>query len=452
MSGQVTINSTVLQLLVEKLARPVEDAARRRAVCHIIDWLGCAALGAQSPAAAGFSHITAKGAYGPCRAMGMDGRDWWYALQFNAAVGNLIEMDDVHRDSILHPGPIIIPAAIAMAEKIGASPQRLLTAIVRGYEATIRIGRALGASHYAYFHNTSTAGTFGAAAAAADLLNLNAQQTTWALANAGSRTGGLWQMRHESCETKSLHNAQAAQTGVQAALLAAEGVRGPMSLLEGRQGLFAAMAPGADAYQVVADIDDEWLIHQVSFKPWPACRHAHAAIDAALAIRSKLLADAMMADIAGVEVSTYQSAIDFCDQPAPATEQQAKFSLQHCVAVVLTEGAPWLAQFYVENLGTAEVVALRNKITVRSSAEFTARFPYHYGAHLRVTLADGRVIEHQQFDALGDPELPLTPVQIAHKARLLLTQARTVDVNGLIMATLALADGGSIQAFTAKWP
>lgn len=452
MSGQVTTDETVLQSLVAMLARPVDNANFGRAACHVLDWVGCAALGSKSAAAQGFANVTAKGPIGPCRTIGMGRRDWWHALQLNAAAGNLLEMDDLHRSSILHPGPIIIPAAIATAEAIGATAAQLLSSIVRGYEATIRIGRALGPAHYAYFHNTSTAGTFGAAAAAADLLGLSAPQTAWALANAGSRTGGLWQMRHESCETKSLHNAQAAQTGVQAAFLAAEGVRGPVSLLEGPQGLFTAMAPGANAQDILASTTDGWLIHDVSFKPWPACRHAHPTIDAALAVRERLIKEANVAEIATIEVSTYKSALDFCDKPEPETELEAKFSLQHCVAVVLAGGAPWLPQFSVEALRMPTIVALRKVVALCEATEFSDRFPNHYGAKVRVTLADGRVFEHAQRDALGDSELPLSQTQIADKARLLLAQAQAPDVDGLIAATLGLALGGTLQAFTAKWP
>ena len=451
MSGQVYTTQSVLQSLVERLARPVDERSCRRAASHVLDWLGSAALGSRMVAAQGFGNITARGASGPCQTFGKGRRDWWHALQLNAAVGNLLEMDDLHRSSILHPGPIIIPAAIVVAETVGATATQLLAAIVRGYEATIRIGRALGPSHYVHFHNTSTAGAFGAAAAAADLLSLDRNQTAWALANAGSRTGGLWQMRHEPCETKSLHTAQAAQTGVQAAWLAQVGVRGPIALLEGKQGLFAAMAAGSDAQNVLSGIADDWLIHEVSFKPWPACRHAHSTIDAALALRVRILAEARIEDIAAIEVSTYQSAVDFCDLAHPETELQAKFSLQHCAATVLLNGRPWFEHFAVENLSRLNLVALRHKVRVNVSPSLSARFPAHYGAHIRVTLADGRALEHDQPDAWGDPELPLSDAEIIHKSCLLLTDARMEKIDSLVRATLALADQGSVHAFTEAW-
>jgi 2-methylcitrate dehydratase PrpD len=447
MSGQITTKPTVLQILVERLVQPVNQLSRERATLHLLDWLGQAMLGLRQPAAAGFSASVEANANGYATALSANRGDWWQVLQVNAAVGNLLEMDDLHRRSILHPGPVIVPAAIAIAEKVDASGDALLTAIVRGYEATIRIGAALGTTHYAYFHNTSTCGAFGAAAAAASLLNLDTNQTAHALANAGSRTGGLWQMRHEACETKSLHNVMAAQTGVQAALMASFGVRGPLQLLEGTQGLFAAMSDGANADNVVAEMDADWRIHEVSFKPWPACRHAHPVIDAALVIR----ADVDVSNIEKIEIETYKSALDFCHKPNPQTEHDAKFSLQHCAALVLASGKPTLADFVHSQLQLASIITLRERVEVRENAEMSQQFPAHYQALIRVTHRDGSVVTHTQLDAKGDPELPLSKDEITAKARMLMTVAEVSDIEEIIAATLAMAQSKSVKDWTQRW-
>lgn len=474
MSGQITIKPSVLQILGEKLDAPVAAHDRARASLHVLDWLGTATLGQFHPAAAGFRQTADRpdhtdSAGGNASVTMLDGRraDYWCALQTNAAMGNVLEMDDLHRTSILHPGPVIVPAAIAVAEMLNASGAALLNAIVRGYEATIRIGAALGTTHYRYFHNTSTCGAFGAAAAAASLFNLDTAQTVSALANAGSRTGGLWQMRHEQCETKSLHNVMAAQSGVQAAMLAARGVRGPAHLLEGVQGLFAAMSVDADPLLVVANLDAGWRIHEVSFKPWPACRHAHPAMDAAMAVRALLTCESTASgstasaasvasidsidSIESIEVSTYRSAIDFCDRPQPATELDAKFSLQHAVAVCLTKGAPAMHDFAPANLQQVQVAALRRKVKVTEDVAMTSLFPQHYSAAVTVKLADGRSISHIQHDAWGDPELPLTSTDVTHKARRLLIAANLTNTEAYISSTLALAQADSVRDWTAQW-
>ncbi len=453
MSGQITTNVPVLQTLVQRLRAPMNRPSIERAQLHVLDWLGCAVKGAREPNAAGFLSDVNDSLSAKCRRVShhvtSQRTGWWEALQTNAACGNIMEMDDLDRASILHPGPVIVPAAIAVAEHVGASGEQLLAAIVRGYEATIRIGRALGTRHYAFFHNTSTCGAFGAAAAAADLLQLTAEQTVWALANAGSRTGGLWQMHHEACETKSLHNVQAAQCGVQVAMLAAQGVRGPATLLEGAQGLFAAMSPGASASEVVAGLDRDWLIHEVSFKPWPACRHAHPTIDAALALRSKIKD---WRQIESIVIKTYKNALDFCDKPSPETTPQAKFSLQYCAAVALINGAPQLEHFDVAELMRADLVALRQRVTVAESSVLTEAFPQHYGAHVRLNMADGSAIEHLQSDAKGDSELLLSQHDIEIKANTLLQSSGFHNNGQLIAATLKLYDAESLQAWTELWP
>jgi 2-methylcitrate dehydratase PrpD len=453
MSGQINTNLSLLQVLAQRLIEPVTVKDRARAVLHVLDWLGNACAGRTHDAAAKFA---LPAAVGGVATIGANRADWWYALQVNAALGNLLEMDDLHRTSILHPGPVIIPAAIAVAELVNASGEALLDAIVRGYEATIRIGAALGTSHYQYFHNTSTCGTFGAAAAAAALLKISPDALVHALANAGSRTGGLWQMRHTSCETKSLHNVMAAQTGVQSALLAAQGIRGPESLLEGVQGLFAAMSHSADAQQVVADLAHDWQIHDVSFKPWPACRHAHPTIDAALAVLASLplaLAQPLrLEDVERIEVSTYRSAIDFCNKPTPNTELEAKFSLQHAIAVCMARGAPQMTDFAVDNLAAAEIAEWRKKVNVSENVELSAAFPQHYRASITLAMRDGRQFQHSQQDAKGDPEMPMSVAEIRTKAARLMHEANVNDVDMLIDHTMQLDSSLPVSAWTKRWP
>src|SRR5690606_34955687 len=117
-----------------------------------------------------------------------------------------------------------------------------------------------------------------------------------------------------------------ARRGLQSARLAQAGLTGPRYILEGPQGFFAATCPGSEPQILVASPDAPWAIWDTSFKPWPACRHAHATIDAALALRNRI--DDPKA-IKSIEIETYADAVTFCDKPDPKTETEAKFSLQH---------------------------------------------------------------------------------------------------------------------------
>lgn len=440
--------STLTERLVSLLRRPVDGPTRARAALHLLDWLGCAAAGAARgeaqpfrarPAPPGPSRILFAGTAAPAD-----------AAFANGAFGNILEMDDVHRGAILHPGPVVWPAVLAAAQAGRVSPQAILDAGVRGYDAVIRLGRALGPAHYARFHNTATAGPIGAAAAVADLIGLADGAFADALGNAVSTAGGLWQCRHEAVLTKQWHTAQAARSGLDAAMMAASGLTGARHILEGAQGFLAGLCPDGEPSHILESPDGPWLMHATSFKPWPACRHCHPAIDAALALRAALAGR----EIAAAEVVTYADAVVFCDKPSPATEAQAKFSLQHAVAVALSDGPPPLSAFLPEATARPGLVRLRARIAVRADARFTARYPAHFGAEVTLRLADGAVLSAEMPDALGDPENPLSAGQVAGKALSLFAAAAIDDSQSAALrdAVLALPDATDARTLFALLP
>jgi len=440
-----TPDASLTEQLAIRLQCPVDVAARQRAALLLLDWFGCA-LGALRDPLAGRMGQVAQNA-GKVVAIGVGGRSAADALLVNAALGNVLEMDDLHRGAILHPGPVVIPVALACAQASGANDAAiLLDAIVRGYEATIRVGCALGCTYYRHWHPTSVAGAFGAAAAACSVLGLSAGASADALGNAGSRTGGLWQMRHEPVPTKSLHNAEAARSGWLAAQLVQAGVRGPRWILEGEQGLFAAIAPDAQPWQIMAD-GERWRIHDTSLKPWPACRHVHPAIDALLEALTALAADEV-ATIQRVEVATYAEALRFCDCPAPATSTQARFSLQHALASILVYGRPQLPHYTEDACADRGVAHWRGRIVLAEDQAHSERFPAHYGATIRVQLVDGRSVRVERRDAWGDPERPMDETAVLDKARML-AQWGSVPAElaqRLFAQALALAEGGTLDA------
>lgn len=376
----------------------MSKADRTRAGLHLLDWTGCAIAGRTESAGAILLQQMDPAPSGRAFAWG--------------GLGNILEMDDVDKRALLHPGPGIIPAALAMAIETGASGDAVLDAIVRGYEATIRLGRAVGPGHYAFWHNTGTCGAIGGAAACASLLKLETDAAAHALALAVSQSAGLWQTRHEPASMgKQLHCSVAARAGLDAARLAALGFLGPLTILEGPQGFFAAMCPGADPAEVVTG-GAGWRIHEVSFKPWPACRHAHAAIDAALALRGT----ANLLDSGeDILVETYRDALVFCDKPEPESVIEAKFSLQHSVAVALLRGPLALEHFTMAAIADAEVAALRKRVKVGQSGTYEARYPSRFGA----SVTAGEHIASVP-DALGDPENPVSPGQLRNKAAALM--------------------------------
>lgn len=428
--------------LADLLARPVAPEIRARAALHVLDWIGCAVLGADSPAGRIVARYGRNLGGGPCHAIGVGARDAAGAAFVNGAYGNVLEMDDIHRTSILHPGPVVVPAALALAQRLNAAPEAFLDAVARGYDAVIRVGRSVGPGHYRHWHNTSTCGPFGAAAAAASLLGLDRAATVMALGHAGTQASGPWQCRLEGAMSKQLHTAAAAQAGLAAADLAALGFTAPKQILDGELGFYAAMCPDPMPEAVLADAEGPWLITDTSFKPWPACRHAHATIDAALALRDRVDVGA----IERVTVRSYADAVGLCDNPDPATVLEAKFSLQHCAAIVLLDGPPPLEAFEPAALRRADVAELRAKVTLETAEPFAGAYPAHYGAGVTVRLADGRELAAEAPDALGDPDNPISPAAVRDKARMLMRAAGLADdrVAAIIAAVEALPSGGAV--------
>ena len=214
------MSEPLLSQLSHRLARSIDESEQSRARLHLLDWLACVAGAKGSKASAVAAKISE------------------YGSERSTYLGNVLEMDDVHRTALLHPGPVVWPVAMSMP---GASMEQRLCAAVRGYEAMIAVGAALDSLHYAHWHPSATAGVFGACAAYGSLLGFAADDYANALGNAGSVAGGFWHMRHDDVLTKQWHIYHAARTGRDAASHSMAGATGPSGLLEGPQGLFAAM-------------------------------------------------------------------------------------------------------------------------------------------------------------------------------------------------------------------
>ncbi|MFQ3665892.1 MAG: MmgE/PrpD family protein [Sphingomonadaceae bacterium] len=421
MSGQI---GTASEALARAALRPVDARSRARARLHLLDWLACIA-------GAGRSDVAEM-----ARAAEPD------MLTRAALRGNLLEMDDVDRQARLHPGPVLWPAVLAAARETDATFAMLLDGFVAGVEAMVQLGRTLDAHHYGFWHPTATAGQAGAAVAAARIFGLDQGQTADALGHSVSLAGGLWQVRHEpGAHTKAIHAAQAGLAGLWHARLARAGFRGPRAILEGPQGLWVATTRAPHPLEAA----DGWRVHELSFKPWAACRHAHPTIDAALALPDDALAKGP------ILVETYGDALAFCDRAEPRTPAEAKFSLQHCVAIVAVRGRPQLADFEPDAIADPAIVAARARVRVARAPEFDAAYPAHYGARLAVGGAVAEVA-----DAWGDPERPLDEEGLAGKLRALAAWGGLPE--GEAEAALALvrdhpdsAPAAPVVALVARW-
>lgn len=354
---------------------------------------------------------------------------------------HILEVDDVHRASVVHTGAVTVPAVFALAPGRDLPGETLLRAVMYGFEAACRVGMAVGPAHYRVWHNTATCGPFGSAMSAATVLGLNDNQAMHALGNAGTQSGGVWEFLKTGAMSKHLHAGRAAEAGVVSAELAKLGFTGPPAILEGPTGFFTAACPDPDPGAVLRDPDAPWQVHLTSIKPWPSCRHTHPAIDAALALSVQIDLSA----VKSIDVATYAAALDVCDRPVATTDYEAKFSLQHCVAAALQRGNMDFAAFGDE--ARAQAAQLTDKIRLTSGEPYATAYPAAWGAGISVELEDGTKMESVKEECKGDPEAALSDDEMIAKARDLMRFGGINDSARVIDGIMNLSNGGSLPDF-----
>jgi len=418
-----TLTEQLVAALKQRRDELYDEPTQALSRYYLLDWLGSAIGGMATDTGKAFLNYGLPLAEGRSTVLGLEsGRSTEVAALVNGALSHIVEMDDVERVSVIHPAAVIIPAALAAADEVGANAEQLLAAIAAGYEVAIRIGGAVGSRHYFHFHNTSTCGVFGAAMAAGYLYQLDQQQLVWALGNAGTQAAGLWEFNTEGAQSKPLHTGRAAANGVLAAMLARGGISGARRILEGERGFFAGMAPEGHAPRVVERLDGPLKIAEVSIKPHASCRHTHAPIDAALQLREQLLsksADGKLNNILSVDVAVYKAAEVLCNKPDPSSVADAKFSLQYCVATALLVGQVGLEQFAAKGLQADDVRQLLDSVSVTVDDIHESRYPECWSATVTVTLHRGETLAVEIANPKGDPENPLSQTELEQKFRLL---------------------------------
>jgi 2-methylcitrate dehydratase PrpD len=309
----------------------------------------------------------------------------------NGAIAHALDYDDVNLAMPGHPSVAILPALLALAEERRSSGKAVIAAFVAGYETCCSIGMALRPGHYTRgFHATGTVGAFGAAAACAHLLGLDAGATGRALGIAGTQSAGLKSQFGTMC--KPFHAGKAAQNGLLAARLAARGFSSRPDLIECAQGFAATHAPDFHPEKALAEPKHGFHIFNNLFKYHAACYMTHAPIECGRQLREKL--GAAPADIAAINLSLHHATDRVCNIPAPIDGLEAKFSLRQTVAMALA-GVD-TASLGAYNAATATdpaLVALRERVNF----DFREDFP-EAGAEIEIALRDGRTAS-AKFDA-----------------------------------------------------
>lgn len=334
-----------------------------------------------------------------------DDKRWTPAVAalLNGALGHSLDFDDTHADSSLHPSAPVVPAAFAVGELVGASGRDVLTAIVAGYEVCCRLGNALDpTSHYARgFHPTATAGTYGAAAAAAKLFGLSQDQTVAAFGVSGSQAAGSLQFLVNGAWNKRYQVGAAAMNGVIAATLAKNGFIGSTESVEGIHGLLVGYTDTPHPDKAVADLGSVYETMKIGVKPYPSCRYTHAAIDALIAMRREH--NLTPEQITRVEVGLHKNGITLTgDAPTkrhPRSIVGGQFSMFFTGALALEQGSFGWDDY--TRLGDPAIDALADKFDVVRDERLEGK-THPFGARVSITTEDG-VHERIYADPSGEP-------------------------------------------------
>ncbi|MET0208278.1 MAG: MmgE/PrpD family protein [Burkholderiaceae bacterium] len=373
------------------------------------------------------------------------------AAMINAAASHYVEQDDVHNGSVFHPAAVVFPPALAVAQALGASGRELMQACVAGYEVGIRVGEFLGRSHYKVFHTTGTAGGIAAAAAVGRLLGLDADRMRHAFGSAGTQAAGLWEFLRDAADSKQLHTAHAAGTGLTAAYLASEGFTGARRIFDGLQGMAAGMSSDARPEQLDDRLGERWALAETSFKFHASCRHTHPAADA---LQSVMREHGLRAeDIRAVDAGVHQAAIDVLGPVTdPQTVHQGKFSMGTVLGLVAVQGVAGLGEFDA-HYRSAPVAAFRDKVSMRLDSEVDAAYPARWIGKVDVETTDGRRFSGRVDEPKGDPGNTLSRDELEVKAIRLSGYregATEAEMRGVIERVWTLADARIVPTFLVR--
>ncbi|MEQ8392651.1 MAG: MmgE/PrpD family protein [Thalassospira sp.] len=335
------------------------------------------------------------------------------AALINGTASHIVEFDDIYRDGIYHPGCPVIAAAMATCEHIGATQDTLLRAIIVGYEVSTRIAEVIQPAHYRFWHTTGTVGTFGAAAASAAVLGLDANQAAHALATAGTFAAGLQQAFRSDAMSKPLHAGRAAEGGYLAAISAQHGVTGALDILEGDAGFGAAMSMNVEWHKAAKSLGQSFNITRMTFKNHGCCGHTFAAIDGALLLQNQHGFSAP--DVKAIRIGTYQTALNVTGNARHDAPFEGKFNLRYVVAHGLVFGSVRLDAFGPDRLTHAEISRLVDECDLYCDPQAEEAFPEARGARVSIELKEGRLVEHYQPTRIGDPDAALSDQQLGDK-------------------------------------
>lgn len=428
----------------------IEDAK-----LHILDTIGGAfagnQLGVYKPIVEVFAEIGGK----PESSVIADGYriPCMNAAFYNSAMITSANYEDTHRSSVSHPCSSVIPAALAVAEKMAANGKTLLASVIFGYEVLARIGMALPPSFMNRgFQPVAVLAPFGAAAAAGKILGFDGESMADALSISANLGSGLVEV-HGSLQTRPVAIARGTQAGVLSALLAERGIKGPYTILEGGSvcpnGFLQAHSDTVNLNRITQNLGKEFEISKTAYKLYYSCRYTHAPLEAFL--KCVELNDIPVDEIQGVEIRIGSVASNFMI-PSPKSGKEATYNIPFLTSIALLEKNLGHEMFSDEKLQDPKIRQFMEKVSVtrdQSLDEEYKKTESHYTSIATITTKDGMKKIHRVDIPKGEPENPASKEELIGKFKKLASdvvdEERTERIISVIEGLETLDDSSRLM-------
>lgn len=426
MTRRQDVTRALAEWIVGCTPADVPEDVQKQGVRSFVNWMGCAVGGA--------SHETTDRALdgvtqfsGPQKAtvLGRKERlDVLHAALLNGITSHVLDYDDTHLKTIIHPAGPVASAALAVAELKDLSGAELLHAFILGIEVECRIGNSVYPDHYDRgWHITGTTGVFGAAAAVGKLLKLDAQRMTWALSLAATQSSNLREMF--GTMTKSFHPGRAAQNGATAAFLAEAGFDSAEAGIEGRRGFANILSTKQDYGEILDTLGKEWEAGLNSYKPFACGIVIHPTIDGCIQIHDEH--GIAPEQVEAIELFAHPFVLELTGKTEPKTGLESKFSIFHSAACALARGDGSPTAFTDEAAKDPILVDLRRRVKVETNPSVRED-----EVTITVVTKDGKRIKKHVEHALGSVGRPLSNEQLDTKfmnqAKLVIGEKQAADL------------------------
>jgi len=403
------VTRALARYVVEARYADVPSAVRKEAQRTLLNWMGCAVGGSRhetlDAAIAALSPFS-----GPAQASVLGRRvrmDVLHAALMNGISSHVFDFDDTHLKTVIHPAGPVVSGLLALSEFRPMPGADFLHAMILGVEVECRIGNAVYPAHYDRgWHITGTAGVFGAAAACGKALGLTEQQMVWAFGLAATQPVGLREMFGSM--TKSFHPGRAAQNGLTAALLASRNFTSTEVGLEGKSGWANVLSTTRNYSEITGHLGMSYEIALNTYKPFACGIVIHPAIDACIQLRNQHTLTA--ADIERIDLRVHPLVLELTGKKTPQTGLESKFSVYFAAALAVVRGSAGMRDFSDENARDPVIVALRDRVVATVDPAVKEE---QVGA--RITLKDGRVLNHFVEHVVGSLERPMSDAQLEAK-------------------------------------